>query len=307
MDLDPRINAIRPDLADAALKGRVDASRFVEGEPASVIAPQASLRREPSPDSIQTSEALYGEGVSVFETRGGWSWVQLHADSYVGWLRTDSLGQTVSEPNHKVSVLRALVFSRPDIKSALVAALPFGSRVKATGEAADHNARYRTIEPAGAVAAQHLVAIDAFEDDWVSVAERFMGVPYLWGGKTNLGIDCSGLIQMALQACGIQAPRDTDMQEAALGEALPMEKGVPPMKRGDIVFWKGHAGLMQGEDTLLHANAHHMAVAAEPLRECVERLSRKGLPVTSVRRIELRSMLPSPEVKGYNTPKEVLA
>jgi cell wall-associated NlpC family hydrolase len=287
MSLDPRLNAFRPDLADAVLNGRVDVSRFVHGEAASVIVPQASLRREPSLDSIQTSEALYGEAVSVFETRGDWSWAQLQADRYVGWLRTDALGRSVPDPTHKVSALRALVFSRPDIKSPLLAALPFGSQVRATGEAADHNARYRTVEPAGSVVAQHLADLDAVEEDWVSVAERFMGVPYLWGGKTNLGIDCSGLIQMALRACGIPAPRDTDMQEAALGSALPMGNGIPPLKRGDIVFWKGHAGLMQDAETLLHANAHHMAVAAEPLQACMERLSRKGLSVSSVRRIDL--------------------
>lgn len=284
--LDPRLNAFRPDLADIRLQDRVQAARYVPGEPSRIVSPAASVRREPSPDALQLTEALAGETLSVYETNAeGWSWVQLDADGYVGWIATDSLDRSARESTHKIGAVRTLVFSAPDIKSRPLATLPLGAGVAALGEAEDRNARYRRLAAAGYVVAQHLVPLDAFESDWIRVAERFLGTPYLWGGKTDLGVDCSGLVQVALRACGIAAPRDTDMQEAALGEPLPLGGGLPALRRGDLVFWKGHVGLMRDGEILLHANAHAMAVEMEPLRLCAERLEGKGLPVTSIRRI----------------------
>jgi cell wall-associated NlpC family hydrolase len=284
--LDPRLNAVRPDLADVALKGRVEATRFARGEPSRVVAAQAPVRRAPKADSMLLTEALCGESVIVFETNSeGWSWGQLAADRYVGWLPSEALDPLAPEPTHKVATLRTLVFAGADIKTPPLVSLPFGATVAVTGEAEDHNARYALIAPAGAIVKQHLASLEAQESDWVTVAERFLGAPYLWGGKTSLGIDCSGLIQVALQACGISAPRDTDMQEAALGTALPLDNGLPQLERGDIVFWKAHAGFMRDEATLLHANAHHMAVAVEPLRDTIERLERRGVHITTIRRI----------------------
>ena len=284
--LDARLNAFRPDLADIALKGRVTASRFAEGEVLRVAAPQAPVRRSPSPEAMLLTEALQGEAVRVFETNPeGWAWCQLQEDRYVGWIPLEALEKGRPHPTHKVSALRTLAFGRADIKAPPIATLPFGARVAVTGAAEDRNARYALIEPAGAVVVQHLKSLDAVEKDWTSVAERFLGAPYLWGGKTAAGIDCSGLLQIALGACGIPGPRDTDMQEAQLGKPLPFDAGLPQLKRGDLVFWKGHVGIMLDADVLLHANAHHMEVAAEPLRVAIERLSGRGADVTTVRRI----------------------
>ena len=169
-------------------------------------------------------------------------------------------------PTQKVRALRTFAFAGPDIKQPPLAALPLGAEVAVTGEAEDKNARYALISPAGAVVVQHLAPLDAVVPDWVAVAEMFLGTPYLWGGKTSLGIDCSGLVQVALREAGIAAPRDTDVQEAALGKALALGSGLPALRRGDLVFWKGHVGIMRDAENLLHANAHHMAVAVEPLR-----------------------------------------
>jgi cell wall-associated NlpC family hydrolase len=284
--LDPRVNAFRPEIADAALKGRVKAARFVPGQELRVKAPLAPVRKAPIPTALVETEALSGERVKVFETTSdGWVWAQLMRDRYVGWLSRSDLAEPGPEPTHKVSALRTFAFAEPDIKSPPLAALPLGAEVAVIGEAKDKNARYALIAPRGAIVEQHLSALDVYEPDLAAVAERFLGVPYLWGGKTSLGIDCSGLIQVALQAAGIAAPRDTDMQLHSLGEALPLDGGLPSLRRGDLLFWAGHLGVMRDAETLLHANAYHMAVAFEPLAVTLERLQKKGNAVKAVKRI----------------------
>ncbi len=284
--LDPRLNAYRPELADLALKGQIAAARFVAGEDYRVVAPQAPVRRAPSDRAALDTEALLGETVRVFETNSeGWSWVQLAADRYVGWMPRATLAALGPRPTHRVSALRTFAFSEPDIKSVPLAALPLGAAVAVVGTAEDSNARYALIDPEGAVVAQHLAPLGATEPDWTAVAERFVGTPYLWGGKTVLGIDCSGLVQVALRTCGITAPRDTDMQEVDLGAALPLADDLPPLQRGDLVFWRGHVGFMRDADDLLHANAHQMAVTSEPLAAALERMARRGYRPTAVRRL----------------------
>lgn len=251
-----------------------------------VRAPQAALRREPSDGAALDTEALCGELVSVLAPGGvGWVRARLHDDGYEGWMRREGLTEAGSEPTHRVSAVRTLVFSRPDIKSPPLEALSLGARVTVTGEAEDHNARYALIAPAGAIVVQHLAPARSLQSDWVGVAERFLGVPYLWGGKTSLGLDCSGLVQLSLSACGIATPRDTGDQQNAVGKAVPIDGGLPTLRRGDFVFWKGHVGTMSDGITLLHANAHHMAVAAEPLSEALARIRARGLDVTGIRRI----------------------
>lgn len=285
--LDQRVNAVRPEVADLALRGRVDAERFMAGEEYEVTAARAPVMRGPATDALMLTEALRGEIVAVFDqTADGWAWVQLAADRYVGWTPLEHLSHSASESTHKVSAFTTLLFAGPDIKTPVLQNLPLGAKLRVVGEEQDRNASYAMISGGGAVVTQHIAPLDAVERDWVAVAERFMGIPYLWGGKTSLGIDCSGLIQVALGACGIVAPRDTDMQQATLGTPLSPGAGLPPLKRGDLVFWRGHAGFMADAETLLHANAHHMAVATEPLRGAIARLEQKGLPVATIRRIE---------------------
>ena len=285
-ELDLRLHAFRPELADIGLKGRVSAKRFVPGQALRVVAAQASVRREPSEAARVQTEALHGELIKVFETTAdGWVWAQLATDRYVGWILRSELSEPGPEPTHRICVPRTLVFAKPDIKSGVLFGLPLGAAVAVVGNAADHNADYALVTPHGAIVTQHLRPIGEREADWVAVAERFLGAPYLWGGKTMLGIDCSGLAQVSLASAGIACPRDSDMQEAALGESLPLDARLPQLRRGDLLFWKGHVGMMLDADRLLHANALHMAVTVEPVVAAVERILRRLGPLTAVRRI----------------------
>jgi len=278
--LDPRLHPYRPDLAAAHLRGRVEAKRFVEGMPFEVIEPVADLRRAPSHEAALETQALMGERVTVYETtEEGWAWGQLDNDGYVGWLSDNALSAPGPAATHKVAALRTLAFPGPDIKLPPLSPLPLGARVAIVK--ADE--RFAVTASGLHLPAMHLAAINAVEPDYVTVAEKFLGAPYLWGGKTSLGIDCSGLVQVALAAAGRPCPRDSDLQEQALGSRLAFSD----LQRGDLIFWKGHVAIARDGGTLIHANAFHMAVAIEPVAEAVARIKQAGSEITSVRRLEV--------------------
>jgi cell wall-associated NlpC family hydrolase len=288
MTLDPRLNAFRPDVADVALKGKVEAARFIAGTPRRVVAPSAPLKRAPRNDAPLASEILRGEIFTVFEdTPEGWSWGRLETDRYVGYVPTDALAGVAPEPTHRIAALRAFIYPGPDMKLPAIAPLSFGARFALGRETVTRNTSYREIAGGQgwvvAVAAEPVSAPPA--NDFVAVAERFLGVAYLWGGRTSLGLDCSALVQLALMAAGKSAPRDTDLQEKMLGVAV--EGGIgAPLHRGHLVFWKGHVGIMIDGEYLLHATGHQMAVVIEPLPLLVERILKSGNgPPTSVKRL----------------------
>lgn len=279
---DPRITPARGDLAAKHLQGKVQAARYVEGRVFEIIAPQAPLRVEPWPDAALLTEALKGERVTIYdETEEGWAWGQLATDLYVGWLPASALAGPGAPPTHKVAALRTLVFPGPSIKLPPVEALPLGAKIAI----ARIESRLAVTVAGGYVPAAHLQPIGEFASDFVAVAERFLGVPYLWGGKTALGLDCSGLVQVALTACRIACPRDSDMQEAALGTPAMVARDHSDLKRGDLIFWKGHVAVVRDRHSLIHANAFHMAVAVEPLGEAIARIGASESEVTGVRRI----------------------
>jgi cell wall-associated NlpC family hydrolase len=269
--LDPRLTPARPDLAARSLEGQVAAARFVDGTLCEVVEPVLPLRRAPA------TEALLGERVTVFETsEEGWAWGQLGADRYVGYLPANGLSPPGPPPTHRVSALRTLAFPGPSLKLPPLAALPFGAIVAVTRQ----EDRFAVTAAGGYVPSVHLAPLDNRETDFVAVAERFLGTPYLWGGKTGLGLDCSGLVQIALAACGVPCPRDSDMQEAALGAAI-----AGPPRRGDLMFWKGHVAIVRDQATLLHANGFNMAVALEPIEQAIARIRASEGEVTSVKRL----------------------
>ena len=277
-NFDPRLTPARPDLAAAHLRGKVEAAHFVDGVSQQVVVGLAPMRKEPSHQSMLVTEALHGERVNVYETDDeGWAWGQLTADGYVGWLPAAALLTPGSAPTHRVAALRTLVFPGPSIKLPPADALPLGAQVAVVRE----QDSFAVTASGGYVPARHLRRLGAVETDHVAVAERFLGVPYLWGGKSSLGVDCSGLVQVALTARGVSCPRDSDMQEAAFASSVALGE----LQRGDLVFWKGHVAIARDAGSLIHANAFHMQVAIEPVAEAVARIAADGSDVANVRRI----------------------
>jgi cell wall-associated NlpC family hydrolase len=286
-ELDPRLHAWRPDLADARLEGRVSAARFVAGERKRILASSTPLKRVPRPDAPLDSELFRGEAVTVFEeTIEGWAWVRNETDGYVGYISSDALSPAAPEPTHRISALRSFIYPGPDMKLPVRAALSIGSRVTVVGEAETRGTRFGILANGeGAIAATHLEKVDAPRDaDFVSVALRFLGVPYLWGGRTSLGLDCSGLVQLSLMVAGVPVLRDTDMQAATIG--TPVEGGIAgSLARGDLIYWKGHVAIVVDGQSMVHASGHHMAVVVEPLADGFARIGASAGPPRVVRRL----------------------
>ena len=281
MSFDPRITPARGDLAAVHLNGKVDAPRFVEGEARIVIDTSAPLRRAPRHDAALDTEALYGERVIVYDIDGeGWAWGQIESDGYVGYLPANALVHPGAKPTHAVRAPRTFLYHEPDIKAPPVMPLSFGSFVTVRKSEKEFSFTER-----GAIFSKHFAPVTEHEPDIVATAQKFLGTPYLWGGKTSLGLDCSALVQLSLSAAGMKCPRDSDMQEKALGDPIPLEK----LQRGDLVFWKGHVAIAFDPETLIHANAFHMAVAVEPLANAVERIAALGTRVSSVKRLKPQS------------------
>ena len=268
-DFDRRRTPAREDLAALHLKGFVPAKHYIEGRSMRVIDEMIALRARPEADCSLDTQVLHGEEVMVYDIDEGWAWGQLVSDGYVGYMPADSLHKTPLTPTHHVHVPRTFLYAAPNMKTPPVGALPMGAKVEVR---APRDA-FLQVTSGLFIWASHLAPLDEMRADWVSTAESFLGMPYLWGGKTCLGLDCSGLVQIALQAAGIAAPRDTDMMQAELGTAVPEGS---PLRRGDLVFWKGHVGILQDAHRLLHANGHHMQVVSESFAEARQRISEKS-------------------------------
>ncbi len=289
-ELNPRLNAYRPDLAAESLKGRVAAERFTAGRPAQVARGVAPLRRAPAADAPQDTQLLSGEEVTVFDEAEGWAWVQNRSDGYVGYVESAALGAEASATTHSVQVLRSFLFPGADLKLPPRDALTMTGRVAVT----DTEGAYSQVAFGGQegwVYSRHLAPEAQCESDIVATALRFLGVPYLWGGKASGGLDCSGLVQLALARAGIPCPRDSSVQETSLGAELPWEPGhaepLPELRRGDLIYFPGHVAIALDAAQVVSANAHAMMVSVEPLADLEARVKAEsgGTGITAVRRL----------------------
>ncbi len=280
-ELDPRTTPARADLAAAHLKGKLSAARFVDGIVHSVSRGRAPLHSRPQVEASLETELLFGQKFTVYESANGWAWGQSHFDDCVGYVDAIACVDRSFEPDHRVTALATPLLPAPDAKRPVLDLLPLNARVKVLGR----EAGFARIAPDGFVFDGHLEPLNAAVADWVCVAERFVGTPYVWGGLTHAGIDCSGLVQISLASKGVHCPRDTDLQEQALGQTLEMTADFSNLARGDLVFWNGHVAIMLDGERILHATSFHMQVAAELLHDAVRRIEPVAGAVTSVRRL----------------------
>ncbi len=279
---DPRITPYKPDLAAAHLKGKVEAKNYGDAICHQVMMPVIPLHKAPASASMMDTQLLLGTEFDIYDIHNGWAWgqeVQRGGKGYVGYVPNMALARGAAAPTHRISAIRAPVFIKPDLKTAIRTTLPLNAKLSVDGRDGD----YYRIPDMGYVHRHHINAIKDASEDFVSIAELHLGLPYVWGGISPDGVDCSGLVQTSLRAVGKDALRDADMQEATIGTEIAKDAG---LKRGDLIFWKGHVGMMRDAETLLHANAYHMKVASEPLADAITRIEKTAGPVTSIRRLQ---------------------
>lgn len=275
---DRRLTPARADLAAADLEGMVSSARFVDARPMQVRA--ASTPLYPLPDEMQPmdSELLFGERFDVYDAQGGWVWGQAARDGYVGYAAASAFSEEATEPTHTVAVPCTSVYRSASIKTVPVETLSMTAMLSV--EAVEGN--FAKLATGGYVPISHIAALDERATDFVSVAETFLHAPYVWGGKTSAGLDCSALVQLSLARAGIACPRDSDMQAASLGSEVAQDA---PPRRGDLMFWKGHVGIVADGDTFLHTTEFTMRTLKEPLSETRARIEGAvGIPLLCVRR-----------------------
>jgi len=267
--MDRRLTPANGRVAATNLKGVIKAKQYTEGRHATVITPIADLLD--APDGNLDRQLLFGAHVTIFEENSGkgYAFVQSLWDGYVGYVAHEALGAR-GNPTHRVIALATHVYPEPSIKTRPLCTLSLGSDVttsKITGDLTE-------IATGGFIPSCHLRPIGNTGLDWVSVAEQFLGVPYLWGGNSAFGIDCAGLVQIALRQVGICVPADSDLQEKS-PTLISFSSGSLP-KRGELVFWAGHVGIFQSERQIIHANGHHMSVSSEDFSKVCTRISKNG-------------------------------
>ncbi|MEN0001218.1 MAG: NlpC/P60 family protein [Pseudomonadota bacterium] len=269
--LDRRLHAFRPDLADAALAGQIEAAHFVEASHARIAVPVCDMRAAPRDDAGLDTQLRLNQPVRVFEQKDGWSWIKADDDDYVGYVRSDALGAPLTDRlTHCVCAPRTFAYPEPDLKKPVLTSLSMGTKLPIGQVAETRGTRYAQIIGGGWVIEKHLQPIADYAADYVSVAETLIGTPYLWGGNSAFGLDCSGLVQLAMAMCNRPVLRDSDMQLRSIGHAVDPDGQV---ERGDLIFWSGHVAIVRDHETIIHANAHSMDVCIENRAEAIARIA----------------------------------
>ncbi|WP_208441337.1 C40 family peptidase [Bartonella raoultii] len=267
---DPRLHAFREDLADKRLETEVTAQRFVQGEKRRVNVPVAGLFKENNKKSEMQTECLFGEELLIFEHGETMSWGQSLKDNYVGYIDTKALCTSTVKQTHTVSVPRTFRYFQADLHGPMECPLSMGSKVTVVDEVEVHKTLYSILENGRAITSNHLSPIGHVYKDYVTVAEMFIRTPYLWGGASGFGLDCSGFIQLSMMMTGQMVLRDTDMQQKTIGTPLSEND---KLQRGDLIFWQGHAAIMVDHENIIHANGFSMDVIIEPLEKVITRIA----------------------------------
>lgn len=281
---DSRVTPARTDLAAAHLRGQVDAPRYVEGQARQVKTDGAPLTFAPRADARLESQLIYGEEFTVYDERDGWCWGQSSSDDYVGYVPSHALDTAIHQPTHRVAARSMHLYPAPDMKRPARALISLGAAVRVV----DVEAGFAQIATGEWVYARHLVDLEFVNGDLVGTALKFLGTPYLWGGRSAQGLDCSALLQLSLMLAGVRAPRDSDMLEASMGDAVPIADGhdFAQIEDGDMVFFPGHCGLFVHGWRFLHANAFDMEVSLHSFSDVIDRADASGAGVTSIRRFQ---------------------
>lgn len=274
---DPRSYFANDRVAHESLRGQIVGREFPTVAVRQAITPVTDLLR--APNGKRDAQLLIGAGFEVLETRDGWCFGRSTADGYVGYIQETALGGK-QIASHRVTSRSTHIYSGAALKAPEIAALSFGSLLSVASEIEG----FAKLSGGGFVPTQHISALTLCANDPAAIALKFLETPYLWGGNSTFGIDCSGLVQVCLHAAGQPCPRDTDQQETFFTQEVdPMSR----LKRGDLVFWQGHVAMMLNESEMIHANAHHMAVAIEPLDKAKKRIgAREFGDVTSIKRLQ---------------------
>ncbi|WP_068083307.1 NlpC/P60 family protein [Polycladidibacter stylochi] len=283
---DRRLHPIKSDLAAQSYKDKVERPSYALPSLKQINTELVDLRQSPDVTTGIDTQLIYGEQIDIYEqTNDGWSWGQSKEDGYVGWLPTAALAAP-STPSHKVCTLRSYVYPLADLKSPVNRLLSMGAKVTVIGYETTRGLNYAKLSTGGFMVASHLARCDEYVTDWVATAEKLLGTPYLWGGRSAIGLDCSGLVQLSAATAGYQLQRDADMQEATAGNHLGNLEAKSQLQRGDLLFWKGHVAIMSDSNTIIHANGHTMTVAYENLDAALNRIAQNEFGnLTSIRRL----------------------
>jgi len=266
----------RLDISRALSAGDIDPEKAVNRQPANltICAPVADLRPRPDPSVSLDAQLLYGDRVERFAEKEGWACIRCLGDGYVGWTAVSALAEPGEPASHIVTAARSFAYPGPDLKHPALRTFSMGSRIRVTEEAETRKTPYVRIETGEWLVARHVGPIDKPHSDYVSIAEGLLATPYLWGGGSGFGLDCSGLIQLAMRMCGLTILRDSDMQALTVGRAIEPGPGHSHLQRGDLVFWNGHVAICAGQNRLVHANGSSMDVRIEALDQALARIAR---------------------------------